>query len=628
MRPANPHLMAPPSGAKNPRGSWSTVFSLMPYLWPKNEPVLRLRLILASIAMLIAKIATVYVPILYSHAVDRLAHKPADAIIIVPAAIIVAYAGVRIAAAGFAELRDAIFAAVQMRASRDVARQTFEHLHGLSMRFHLDRQTGGLSNIILRGTLGIQTVLRLATFNVVPTIIELLLTVGILWRLFNVWYALITFAAVGCYMAFTFAFTAWRTKFRRTMNETDNEAQTKAIDSLLNFETVKYFGNEAHESRRFDESLARYEIASVKSQVSLNTLNIGQATIISIALGVMMLMAANGVAHHHMTVGKFVLVNTYLMQLYIPLNMLGFVYFGLNQGLVDMEQMFSLMRVDFEIKDKPGAQVLSPQGPPAEIRFENVHFSYNPDREILKGVSFTVRPGDKVAVVGPTGSGKSTISRMLFRFYDVTAGAVRIDGTDIRDVTQHSLRAAIGVVPQDTVLFNDSIYYNIAYGKPDATREEIENAARLAQIHDFVTRLPQGYNTKVGERGLKLSGGEKQRVAIARTILKNPRILILDEATSALDTATEQEIGAALSSMAHDRTTLVIAHRLSTITDADEILVLREGEIVERGSHNSLLEMDGVYAAMWAAQAELDQVAEEIGVDPLQLQNSVSETAD
>ena len=600
----------------------------MPYLWPKREPVLRLRLILASVAMLIAKVATVYVPILYSHAVDRLAHRPADDIIIVPAAIIVAYAGVRIAAAGFAELRDAIFAAVQMRASRDVARQTFEHLHGLSMRFHLDRQTGGLSNIILRGTLGIQTVLRLATFNVVPTIIELLLTVGILWHLFNVWYALITFAAVGCYMSFTFAFTAWRSKFRRIMNETDNEAQTKAIDSLLNFETVKYFGNEAHESRRFDESLARYEKASVKSQVSLNALNIGQATIISIALGVMMLMAANGVAHHHMSVGKFVLVNTYLMQLYIPLNMLGFVYFSLNQGLVDMEQMFSLMRVDHEIKDKPGALVLASHGTPAEIRFENVHFSYNPDREILKGVSFTVQPGQKIAIVGPTGSGKSTISRMLFRFYDVTAGAVRINGADIRDVTQHSLRAAIGVVPQDTVLFNDSIYYNIAYGKPDATREEIEHAARLAQIHDFVTRLPQGYNTKVGERGLKLSGGEKQRVAIARTILKNPRILILDEATSALDTATEQEIGAALSSVAHDRTTLVIAHRLSTITDADEILVLRDGEIVERGSHNALLEMDGVYAAMWAAQAELDAVADEIGVDPLQLQNSVSETAD
>jgi ATP-binding cassette subfamily B protein len=620
--------MALPSTAKNPRGSWSTIVSLLPYLWPKNAPALRIRFVLASIAMLLAKIATVYVPILYSQLIDRLAHKPADAAIVVPAAIIVGYAAVRVAAAGFAELRDAIFAAVQMRAARVIARQTFEHLHGLSMRFHLDRQTGGLSNIILRGTLGIQTVLRLATFNVVPTVIELLLTVGILWRMFNFWYALITFAAVGCYMTFTFAFTAWRTKFRRIMNETDNEAQTKAIDSLINFETVKYFGNEEHESRRFDNSLAHYEKASVNSQVSLNALNIGQATIISIALGVMMLMAANGVAHHNMSVGKFVLVNTYLMQLYIPLNMLGFVYFSLNQGLVDMEQMFSLMRVNHEITDKPGAEILPAQDEPAEIRFENVHFSYNPDREILKGVSFTVPAGHKIAVVGPTGSGKSTISRMLFRFYDVTSGAVRINGTDIRDFTQHSLRAAIGVVPQDTVLFNDSIYYNIAYGKPGAAKDEIENAARLAQIHDFITRLPQGYKTKVGERGLKLSGGEKQRVAIARTILKNPRILILDEATSALDTATEQEIGAALSSVAHDRTTLVIAHRLSTITDADEILVLRDGEIVERGSHLALLAQDGVYAAMWAAQAELDEVAEEIGVDPLQLQNSVSEPAE
>jgi ATP-binding cassette subfamily B protein len=621
--------MMPSASTKNARGSWSTVFSLLPYLWPKNEPALRVRLVLASISMLLAKVATVYVPLLYSRAVDDLAHKsPADIAITVPAALIVAYALVRIASAGFGELRDAIFAAVQMRASRVVARQTFEHLHGLSMRFHLDRQTGGLSNIILRGTLGIQNVLRLATFNVIPTIIELLLTVGILWHLFNAWYALITFAAVGCYMGFTFTFTSWRTKFRRIMNETDNEAQTKAIDSLLNFETVKYFGNEELESRRFDESLARYEKASVKSQVSLNALNIGQAVIISIALAAMMLMAANGVAHHSMTVGKFVLVNTYLMQLYVPLNMLGFVYLSLNQGLVDMEQMFSLLRVNHEITDKPGARVLPPQGPPAEIRFENVHFSYNPDREILKGISFTATPGQKVALVGPTGSGKSTISRMLFRFYDVTQGAVLVDGTDVRDLAQHSLRAAIGVVPQDTVLFNDTIFYNIAYGKPGASTDEIERAARLAQIHDFIVSLPQGYKTKVGERGLKLSGGEKQRVAIARTILKNPRILILDEATSALDTATEQEISAALHSIAYDRTTLVIAHRLSTVTDADEILVLRDGEIVERGSHAALLEADGVYAAMWAAQVELDEVAETVGVDPLQLQKSVSEAAE
>jgi len=622
---ANPHT--PPPGGKPPRGSFATILSLLPYLWPKNELALRVRLILATVAMLLAKIATVYVPILYSHAVDRLSHNTALAIT-VPAAIIVAYALVRIASAGFGELRDAIFAAVQMRASRVVARQTFEHLHGLSMRFHLDRQTGGLSNIILRGTLGIQNVLRLATFNVIPTFIELLLTVGILWHLFNVWYALITFVAVGFYMSFTFIFTAWRTKFRRAMNETDNEAQTKAIDSLLNFETVKYFGNEEHESRRFDESLARYEKASVKAQVSLNALNVGQAVIISSALAVMMIMAANGVAHHHMTVGQFVLVNTYLMQLYVPLNFLGFVYLQLNQGLIDMEQMFSLLRVNHEITDAPGAILLPPQGPPAEVRFEGVKFSYNPDREILKGISFSVEPGKKVALVGPTGSGKSTVSRLLFRFYDTTEGAVFVDGVDVKNITQHSLRAAIGVVPQDTVLFNDSIFYNIAYGKPGASVEEIEQAARLAQIHDFVVSLPQGYKTKVGERGLKLSGGEKQRVAIARTILKNPRILILDEATSALDTATEQEIGAALNSVAHDRTTLVIAHRLSTVTDADEILVLRDGEIVERGAHAALLEANGVYAAMWAAQVELDEAAETAGVDPLQLQQTIPEAAE
>ena len=622
---ANPHLAPAPDG-KNRRGSLATILSLLPYLWPKGEPALRVRLVLASIAMLLAKIATVYVPILYSRAVGVLAHKAGP--LAVPAAIIIAYALVRICAAGFGELRDAIFAAVQMRASRVVARQTFEHLHGLSMRFHLDRQTGGLSNIILRGTLGIQNVLRLATFNVLPTLIELLLTVGILWHMFNFWYALITFLAVGLYMAFTFSFTAWRTKFRRIMNETDNEAQTKAIDSLLNFETVKYFGNEAHESRRFDESLARFEKASVQSQVSLNTLNIGQAVIISAALGTMMLMAANGVAHHHMSVGAFVLVNTYLMQLYIPLNFLGFVYLQVNQGLIDMEQMFSLMRVNHEITDKPGAGVLAPKGPPAQVRFEEVRFGYNPDREILKNISFSVAPGQKIAIVGPTGSGKSTISRLLFRFYDTTAGRVLVDGVDVRDYTQHSLRAAIGVVPQDTVLFNDSIFYNIAYGWPGATVAQVEQAARLAQIHDFIISLPQGYKTKVGERGLKLSGGEKQRVAIARTILKNPRILILDEATSALDTATEQEISAALNSIAYDRTTLVIAHRLSTVTDADEILVLREGLVVERGSHAALLAMEGVYAGMWAAQVELETAAETAGVNPIALQNALSEIAE
>ncbi len=600
---ANPHL-APNTSAKTTRGSFRTVLSLFPYLWPQGETGLRVKLVLACIAMVLAKIGTVYVPVVYGHMVDRLTHAAGP--LALPAALIGGYVAVRIAAAAFGELRDALFAGVQMRASRVVARKTFEHLHALSMRFHLDRQTGGLSNIILRGTLGIQSVLRLATFNLVPTIIELLLTTAMLWHLFNVWYALITFVAIGFYIVFTFSFTAWRTKFRRTMNETDNEAQTKAIDSLINFETVKYFGNETHEAKRFDESLARFETASVKSQVSLNVLNIGQAIIISLALGAMMIMAANGVVHHSLSIGSFVLVNTYLMQLYVPLNFLGFTYLTLNQGLVDMEQMFSLLRVNQEVQDAPHALPLTAQGVPAEIRFEDVHFGYNPDRQILKGISFTVSPGKKIAIVGPTGSGKSTISRLVFRFYDATGGHVLVDGHDVRDYRQHDLRAAIGVVPQDTVLFNDSIYYNIAYGRPGATRDEVEHAARLAQIHDFITSLPQGYKTKVGERGLKLSGGEKQRVAIARTILKDPRILILDEATSALDTATEQGISAALRSVAQHRTTLVIAHRLSTVTDSDEILVLREGVVVERGTHAALLAADGVYATMWAAQAIME----------------------
>ncbi len=610
---ANPHLAAGAS-VKRERSAFATIASLLPYLWPQGEPVLRLRLVLAVVAMLVSVGAQAWFPILYAHAVDKLSPKAGP--LALPAALIVGYALVRVCGSGFGELRDALFAAVQMRASRVVARKTFEHLHALSMRYHLDRQTGGLSNIILRGTLGIQNVLRLVTFNLLPTMVLLVVMIGVLWRVLGISYALVIFVALGAYIAFTFSFTAWRTKFRRTMNEMDNEAQTKAIDSLLNFETVKYFGNEEHESKRFDQSLARFETASVKSQVSLNGLNIGQSSIIAIAMAVTMLMAANDVVYHHMSVGHFVMVNTYLLQISIPLNMLGFAYLTLNQGLIDMEQMFSLLRVNQEVKDKQGALALERHGKPAEVRFENVHFAYNPDRQILKGISFTAAPGKKIALVGPTGSGKSTISRLLFRFYDTTGGAVLVDGHDVRHVTQASLRGAIGVVPQDTVLFNDTIFYNIAYGRPGATVEEIEQAARFAQIHDFIISLPQGYKTRVGERGLKLSGGEKQRVAIARTILKDPRILILDEATSALDTHTEQEISAALRRVSFDRTTLVIAHRLSTVTDADEILVLREGTIVERGTHASLLAQDGVYAGMWAVQQaegeenELQEVAE------------------
>ncbi|MDE2005885.1 MAG: ABC transporter ATP-binding protein/permease [Rhodospirillales bacterium] len=575
--------------------------SLLPYLWPRDDVGARLRVSIALLFLVAAKLATVLLPVVYGRAVDALAPKGAAAVAAVPVALILGYGLLRIASSGFAEMRDAVFAAVQQRATRRVGLQTFRHLHALSLRFHMDRQTGGLARAIDRGSLGIQSVLRLAVFNIVPTVFEVLMVTAILWRMFDWRFALLTFLAVACYLGFTMAFTDLRVRIRRRMNDSDTEARTRSVDSLLNYETVKYFGNEAHEAARFDVSLAAYEKAAVRSQVSLNMLNLGQAVIIAVGLAGIMLLAAHGVAGGHMSVGKFVVVNTYLMQLYQPLNFLGFVYREIKQGLVDMEQMFQLLTVPAEIADRPDAAPLAVRA--GEVRFESVRFGYRPDREILKGLDVTVPAGRKLAIVGPTGAGKSTISRLLFRFYDPTGGRVLIDGQDIRDVTQASLRAAIGVVPQDTVLFNDTIRYNIAYGRPGASDAEIERAARLAQVHDFVLRLPEGYATRVGERGLKLSGGEKQRVAIARTILKNPPILILDEATSALDSRTEREIGAALAAAAAHRTTLVIAHRLSTVVDADEIIVLVDGQVAERGRHAELLAARGTYARMWALQA-------------------------
>ncbi len=589
----------------NGRTGLQTIRSLLPYLWPSGAPGVRFRVVCAAAFLVAAKVATVYIPLVYSHAVDALA--PKDSVVAVPLALIAAYALLRIASSGFGELRDAVFASVQQRTIRKVALQTFEHLHRLSLRFHLDRQTGGLSRAIERGTAGVEAVLRLAVFNILPTLFEVLLVTAILWRMFDWRFAAVTFAAVSLYIMFTLLFTNWRVKFRRLMNDMDSDAQTKAVDSLLNFETVKYFGNEAHEAARFDGARARYERAAVRSQVTLNMLNLGQALIISLGLALVMLMAADGVQKGTMTVGQFVLVNTYLMQLYQPLNLLGFVYREIKQGLVDMEAMFRLMSVNQEVADRSTARALASAG---TVTFRDVKFGYNPNREILKGVSFTVPAGSKLAIVGPTGAGKSTISRLLFRFYDVSEGSVEIDGVDVRALSQASLRAAIGVVPQDTVLFNDTIGYNIAYGRPGASQEQVERAARLAQVHDFIQSLPEGYQTRVGERGLKLSGGEKQRVAIARTILKDPEILILDEATSALDSRTEQEIDAALRLVSADRTTLVIAHRLSTVVDADEIIVLQDGRVAERGTHAALLADQGLYARMWALQAAEEPTAD------------------
>jgi ATP-binding cassette subfamily B protein len=582
-------------------GERETIRSLLPYLWPRNEMELRVRVVAAIVCLFIAKIANVYVPVLYKHAIDALG-TTAGTIAVLPVGMILAYGLARVLSLAFGELRDAIFAKVAQRSIRAVALNVFRHLHALSLRFHLERQTGGLSRSVERGTKAIQTLLSFMLFNILPTLLEILLVCAILWGMFNIWFALATFLTVVLYIAYTLVVTEWRTKFRREMNEMDNQANTKAIDSLLNYETVKYFGNEEHEARRYDNALSFYEKAAVRSQTSLSLLNIGQAAIISIGLTVVMYMAARGIMNGTMTIGDFVLVNTYLLQLYQPLNFFGFVYREIKQGLADMEKMFELLEIDREIADAPDAKALDVAG--ATVTFRDVEFGYDPRRPILKGVSFTVPAGRTVAIVGPSGAGKSTISRLLFRFYDPNSGGILIDGQDISTITQSSLRAAIGIVPQDTVLFNDTIFYNIAYGRPGASVEEVERAAKLAHIHDFVLRLPDGYKSMVGERGLKLSGGEKQRVAIARTILKQPDILLFDEATSALDTHTEREIQANLREVSRGRTTLVIAHRLSTVIDADEIIVLEDGSIVERGRHAELLARRGAYAAMWTRQQE------------------------
>lgn len=581
-----------------------TLRQLSKYLWPKDRPDLRWRVVAALLFLIGAKFVGVYVPFLLKHAIDSLTPSASSETLMVGVAIswIIAYSLGRVISQAFGELRDFVFAKVTQHTQRTIGLQTFQHLHALSLAFHLDRQTGGLSRVIERGTRGIQTVLSFMLFNILPTFFEVGLVTAILWFTFGWSYAAVTFATIVGYIFYTLLITDWRVRFRRTMNQKDSEANTKAIDSLLNFETVKYFGNEEHEYRRFDAALAGYERAAVQSQRSLSLLNIGQGLIIALGLVAVMILAARAVGARTLTVGDFVLVNTYLIQLYLPLNFLGFVYRETKQSLVDMDKMFDLLQVAADIRDKANAPEI--QVTKAEIRFDHVSFGYNPERLILKDVSFSVPPGKTVALVGPSGAGKSTISRLLFRFYDVNSGSIQIDGQDIRDVRQRTLRRAIGIVPQDTVLFNDTIGYNIHYGRPEASGEEMRRAAQLASIDQFIESLPQKYETTVGERGLKLSGGEKQRVAIARTILKSPPILVFDEATSALDSRTEMEIQTSLREVSRDRTTLVIAHRLSTVVDADEILVLKEGQIVERGRHADLLALDGEYASMWARQAE------------------------
>ncbi|MCE2738680.1 MAG: ABC transporter ATP-binding protein/permease [Rhodobacter sp.] len=596
--------------ADRPTSGLQTIRRVLPYLWPDGQAWVKRRVVLAMLALVAGKLISVTTPYLYKVAVDALAkeqHDDAWLLVYGAVGLTVAYGVARLGAVAFNELRDAIFVRVGQRALRALALETFTHIHRLSMRYHITRKTGGLSRVIERGVKGVDFLLRFMLFSIGPLILELVLVAGIFWMVFGWQYMAVVLVTITLYVLFTFRVTEWRVRIRREMNDQDTDANQKAIDSLLNFETVKYFGAESREAQRYDAAMQRYESAAVKTGLSLSFLNGGQALIITTGLVLVMVMAALGVQKGVLTVGDFVMVNAYMIQITLPLGFLGTVYREIRQALVDMGDMFGLLSQPAEVTDKPGATALRVTA--GEIVFDGVEFGYEDSRRILKGISLRVGPGETIALVGPSGSGKSTIGRLLFRFYDVTAGAIRIDGQDLRDVTQDSLHAQIGVVPQDTVLFNDTVHYNIAYGNPDAGPEAVEAAARAAKIHDFIQSLPDGYQTTVGERGLKLSGGEKQRVGIARTLLKNPPILLLDEATSALDTQTERDIQDSLKAMGKGRSVITIAHRLSTIVDADRIIVLEDGQIVEEGQHEALLARGGRYAAMWARQSSEEEAA-------------------